>query len=67
MAFPSPATTDLVVKHDLKGKTRVFFKGVALPGVIRVDLSGRNGERSELTITLTGAAVRLETEDEAID
>jgi len=67
MAFPSPATTDLVIKHDLKGRTRVYFKGVPLPGVIRVDLAGRHRERSELTITFTGAVVRLETEEPVTD
>lgn len=67
MGIPSPATTELVVKHDLKGRMRIFHKGVPLPGVFNIETACPHGERAIVKVSFIGLSVRFETEEPVID
>lgn len=66
MAIPSPATADIVVRHDLHGRMAVYYKGERLPCVINIEVTNGYRERAQLKVTFAGMGVRFET-DEAVD
>lgn len=67
MAIPSPATTELVVKHDLKGRMSVFYNGERLPFVTSIQVDAEYRETAVVKVSFLGRGVRFETEEPVID
>lgn len=63
MAIPSPATADIVVRHDLRGRMAVYYKGERLPCVVNTEATNGHRERAQLKVTFAGIGVRFETEE----
>lgn len=62
MAAVNPLTSALALAMDRKGKLRLLFKGVVLPGVLHIEVNQNGHETSTVQVTFSGAAVRFETE-----
>lgn len=67
MAIPSPATTDLVVKHDLKGSMSLYYKGERLPFVCSIETKAEHRKPADVTVRFHGRGVRFETEEPVVD
>lgn len=64
MAVLSPATADLIVRHDLQGRLSIYFRGEKLPGVFNIEVGSELRERAVVKVSIIGLAVRFETESE---
>lgn len=65
MGAINPYTARTEIRQDRKGRLAVYFDGVAVPGVMRIVVSGENGQPTDIELRLAGAAVRLTQESEA--
>ncbi len=67
MAIPSPATTDLVVRHDLKGCMSIYYKGERLPFVCSIETKAELKQSAVVTVHFHGRGVRFETDEPVVD
>ena len=62
MPVTKPSMTELEIRVDDRGKHTLWFKGERVPGVLSIDTHHENGQRAQISVTFTGAAVALVTE-----
>lgn len=61
MAIPKPSEARIVLRHYEDGRMRAFLDGKVIPGVVSLSLSQDGMDRSVLTMSIIGLAVRVET------
>lgn len=63
MPIPSPYTTPLELRMHTNGKMMLFFDGKRIPGVLEIKTEWDPGQRTAVTVTIIGNAVRFATDE----
>lgn len=63
MGIPSSHTTPLELRMNERGKLMLYFDGRMVPGVLEINVHCDRPQRSVMTVTIIGNAVRLTTDE----